>query len=204
MTGSEIKKKIIDWVSKYWSYCLSVPLLVVAAMAAVIAIARVLGWLTGASLSPVVAVVIPFVFGLLAVVGLSKEVGSPFKSRKSIWQSIFVAVLIYVFCDVYFYNVTKGTFDRAGEYQEFGDLLGCASDKIDHDTLVILYRLRLRARLANLPRADFEPIVMDVIRPIFEGDAPNKAERAKAAIETIEAAIPTPESPKSIDRTLPK
>src|SRR5437588_3070238 len=183
---AETKKSKSKW---YW---VSVAILTIAATLAVACVARILGWLTGASQSPVVAVVIPLIFGLLAVFGLIKEVPSPFGSTSSVWQTVFASLLIVAFCYVYFDSVALGTFDRAGEYHELYELLDTAWSKIDPETLAALQRLRIRARLANLPAADFEPIILDVIRPLVASDLPDKEKRTETILTKIEAALPSP------------
>jgi hypothetical protein len=176
------------------AYWLSVAALVVASMIAVAYLARVLGWLTGASLTPVVAIVIPLVFGLLATVGVGVGLPRPFGRIASIWQTVFVAFLVAVFCRVYFSSVTLGSFERSARYRSMASLLGEAWSSTDDETLASLYRLRVKARRANLAPADFEPIIRDVIRPILEDEEPNKIERIEQVLATIESALP-PQQP---------
>jgi hypothetical protein len=177
----------------FWAFkILSVTILIAIAVLAVGSVARILGWLTGASEAPVVAVVIPLIFGLLAVFGLIKDVPNRFGSVAAIWQTTFTAVLVIVFCRVYFDSATLGTFDRANEYRELYVLLDTAWDKIDPETLAAIQKLRIRARLAQLPAADFEPIIIDLIRPLILSGKPENTKLIQSTISEIEAALPTP------------
>lgn len=179
------------WFS-WCGYWLSVAILIVASVIAVASIAYIVGWLTGASMTPVVAIVIPLVFGLLAAIGVGIGAPRPFSDKTSIWQSVFVALLVIVFCHLYFYGVTLGSFQRSSQYNRMSNLLGETWDNADDDTVALLYRFRLKARQAKLSPADFQPIIRDVIRPILQDDQPDKHCRIEKALTTIESALPSP------------
>jgi hypothetical protein len=180
-------------------------------IAAVSHVGYLLGWLTGASKSPVVPVVAPLVFGLLAVLGVSAVRAKKLKKKTAIridapnhgrdhsavWRGVFIAILTLAFCSSCLYGVTKGSFERMGQYRKMSFLLGEAAwDQADDDTIAELYKFRVQAKRNELSPADFEPIIRDLVKPILEDDKPDKPVRIRKALETIESAfLEKPASP---------
>ena len=105
-----------------------------------------MGWLTGASKSPVVPIIAPLVFGLLAVLGASASLRRKFDKRAAIWRGLFVAFMVLVFCYCCYYGVRRGNISRVGPYKSMKTLVGDAWETIDDDTASEVYQFRLKCR----------------------------------------------------------
>jgi hypothetical protein len=190
--------------TKYAKICgaISLLLLIVVSVAAVSQVGFLLGWLTGASRSPVVPVVAPLVFGLLAAFGIGVSLHRQSVGEHAIWRSVFVAFLTLVFCTRCYYAVTLGAWEREDQYSKMSYLLGeTAFGMADHDTLAALYRFRLLAKSAEVSSAEFEPIISDLVKPILEDGKPDAYQRVKSVLSIIEPAL----SHAMVDRTdMPK
>jgi hypothetical protein len=176
---------IVLWICT----ALRVGLFVVASVIAAAWIGYVVGWLIGASRSPIAHSIAPLVFGLLAAIGVGVGLRTTLQTRLAMWRGTLVAALAAIFCYFCYIGVTWGNQSRIGPYKAMGTLLGDAWSSVDPDTAAALYKFRLQAKGAGVPFDDFESIMVDVIRPIIEAGHEDELARVQKSLDAIEPAI---------------
>src|SRR5262249_17017223 len=114
-----------------------------------------LGWLTGASQSPVAPAIAPLVFGLLAALGIGISL-KELHDRGSIWHACLVAIMVCAFVYGCQMGVTEGAWIRSEPYSSFDALLSENWRKLDDETIASLHHFRLVARMQKMPAVDFD------------------------------------------------
>lgn len=156
------------------------------------------GWLIGASNSPIAQAIAPLIFGLIAVIGVDVGVRGTLVSKsrprrlytvKSLYRAIFVAFVVTLFCRSCYYGVKMGILSRTGPYRSMCHLVGSSLKTADPQAVSALYAFQLKARRSNVSWQEFEPFISDVARRILEDDQPEKLERISQAIEQMEEAM---------------
>lgn len=175
--------------------CLLLPILAATSLYAAGWVGYLLGWLTGASRSPVAPLVAPLVFGLLAILGIKESARHRYVRPAAVWRGIFVAAMVIVFCFACSNGVRWGNLSRVGPYKPMSLLLGDTWEKVDAETAAELYRFRFLARQKEVSFEEFEGFVTNVVLPILEDDQPDKPARIKKALAEVEPIISKFESP---------
>lgn len=193
MKKQEIKAKLLSqiWWQRQWVKCSRYALylmLAVASAGAAAWIGFLIGWLTGASRSPVVHAVAPLVFGLLAAIGVGTTLHRQLRSRRAVCRAVFIALLAWVFCYCCFFGVKRGNISRIGPYSSFSTLLDGSWTKANGTTKAILYRFRQQAITTNVLYSDFEPIIQDVVKPLLD-DQTNQSQRVLDALMIVEPTL---------------
>lgn len=162
------------------------------------------GWLIGASNSPIAQAVAPLIFGLIAVIGVDVGVrgGIAIKSRprrlynvKSLYRAIFVAFVVLIFCRSCYYGAKMGILSRVGPYRSMCHLIGKSLKTADPQAVSALYAFQVKARRAGVSWQEFEPFVADIAKRILDDDQPDKLGRLNSAIEKMESALPADTKP---------
>lgn len=159
------------------------------------------GWLTGASQSPIAKAIAPTVFGLLAVLGVSvklryrpsmrKQKRPSWRDRhRNIWQGILVAVLVIAFCRGANDGFVPGIRSRAMPYKDVKELLGKSWETTDHETAITICAFSSQARLAGLPTDLYERFMWDVVRPILDQKDDDTSGMVRTAVQRMQAVLP--------------
>lgn len=150
-----------------------------------------LGWLVGASLSPIAPAIAPFVFGLLAVIGIEAGIRKQFLNSTAIWRAAFVSILVVVFCISCRYGIEWGNVSRLDPYKSFGKLFGSTWEGVDEGTAAKLYGFRWRARDSKMNADEYEAYMLDVIRPILASTQEDRATQVDAVLSAIDLPVNT-------------
>ncbi len=169
--------------------CVLVAVLFLISTIAAYWVGFLLGWLTGASLSPVVSSVAPLVFGLLAALGIGVGLRRRLSRRSDVGRGIFVGTMVSVFCYGCFIGVSWGNMSRLDPYMPMDMLIGESWKDTDDETAARLHALRWKARRAQISHQDFEAFIVDVIKPIMDRNAPDEADQVARALEFIDGTI---------------
>lgn len=159
------------------------------------------GWLIGASLSPIAQAIAPAIFGLLAVLGVSSKLWQTLSKRRrhlsgwrdkrrAIWQAILMAGIVFVFCDSASDGIVKGIRSRTMPYTDIADLIGDSWKDADEHTATAICAFTLQARSAGMSHNLYERFIWDVIKPILDDDQPDKDGRIDTALSTMRQALP--------------
>jgi hypothetical protein len=173
---------------RLWGWILAL-ILFGASIVAAYWVGFLLGWLTGASLSPVVSSVAPLVFGLLAVIGVSASVRGNFTHRIEISRGIFLALMVSTFCYACFTGVTWGNRSRMDPYPPLDVLIGESWQNVDDETAARLHAFRWKAQRAQIPHQEFEEFIVGVIKPIIDRKKPDEAKNIAAALQEMNAVL---------------
>jgi hypothetical protein len=161
------------------------------------------GWLIGASLSPIAQAVAPAIVGLLAVLGVSTKLRRSLskrrmhltgwrEKRRAIWTSILAAGMVFVFCKSASEGIVKGIRSGTMPYTDIADLIGDSWNDADELAATAICAFTLQARAAGVPHNLYERCIWDIVKPIIEDDQPDKEARIETAIETMKQAFPKP------------
>lgn len=173
-------------------------LLVVLAMlsiGAAIAMGLVLGWMTGASESPVGNAAISGVFGILGAVGTVKVLQESSSGRVGIVASICIAAAIVAFCGLFYVGLLNGSATRNKQsiYKRSSDLIGERWAYLDRDIVAEVNAYRMQSRSAGVKSSDYEAAMIEVVRPIVNDDkSDDKLTRLRRALAILRSGFQKP------------
>lgn len=163
-----------------------------------------LGWLMGASQSPIAQAIAPSIFGLLAVLGVGAKLSSALskehdnltgwrEKRREVWRAILAAAIVIVFCAYLPNGIASGASSRSMPYSDVAELIGESWETAGDETAAEICSFTAKAHAAGIPSQIYERFMVDVIRAILDRDGDDTAEKVSSAIVTMEAAFPKPE-----------
>jgi len=188
------------------AWVVSFSLMAIAGALAAKWVGYLFGWIAGASLSPVGAVVAPLVFGLLAVIGVRTAISNdPPESSLGVRcpsddelatasmrmiRIAITAVGVWIFSTWCYTGIQDGALTRNDPlpYPEMSSVMaafGAAPPSVEAE----VYALRWRMLKAGLDRAEFGRFARDVINPIL-ADRKSPPEEMRAKIAALAESLP--------------
>jgi hypothetical protein len=157
-----------------------------ATVIAAVWLGYLLGYLTGCSKSPMASTVAPLLFALLVAIGIGAGPRLALKTLKDAAAALTIAVAVIFFGFWFDEGLTRGAIARNAAFIRMDGLIGPAWSKTDAETAASIYGFRSRSRGA-ISHRDFEPFVVEVIKPILLDEQSDKLARVNRAIELFEA-----------------
>jgi hypothetical protein len=179
-------------------------LLAVASTLATSKVGFLLGWLIGASRSPLAVGIAPLIFGLLAVLGVRAGLKNEFATLGAIWRALFVALLITVFCYYCSNGILWGNISRLEPYHDMAALFGEETwATATPEQAAMLNRFRWKARQAGIAHEEYESFMLDAIRPILRAGGADADQRIDAAIRAMEPMLSGPPNQRPVSLAVP-
>lgn len=160
-------------------------------LAAFVAVGWLTGWLVGASNTPVVAALLPLVFGLIGAIGFGyAEAAAQVRSVREMVQAggdnlltrvqatlaapaaerlqlpAFWAVAVILFCMACYSGIAQGITLRIPSYPSLRELLGQEAS-FSYQEAAELHNFRLTLQRQNIPPSEVKEIFAHVIRPML-------------------------------------
>ncbi|MCX7004766.1 MAG: hypothetical protein NTV22_16045 [bacterium] len=162
----------------------------IAYMMVPVAVGWLTGWLVGSSQSPVVATIIPLIFGLLTAIGfgvvgsilrkssifgairaidmsedIKKRIECEIRAGVSHGTALFVSVGVIVFCITFYVGALQGIARRVPTYPPLMETFHNIS--LEPQETALLYKLRMSLAAKGVTIDNYLAIMNDVLKPIL-------------------------------------